>query len=71
MGRPNFADPIPCYETQRGGSYALLLIIFRLFNRGITERGVFAFAFQCIVSPRGQTGNCTVTQVRHPLLVEG
>ena len=41
------------------------------FKRGVTERGVFAFACQCIVSPRGRTGNRTVTQMRHPLLVEG
>ena len=33
--------------------------------------GVVAFACQCIVSPRGRTGNRTVTQMRHPLLVEG
>ena len=30
---------------------------------------VFAFAYQYIVSPRGQTANRTVTQMRHPLLV--
>ena len=41
------------------------------FKRGVTERGVFAFACQYIVSPRGRTGNRTVTQMRHPLLVEG
>ena len=41
------------------------------FRRGVTERGVFAFACQYIVSPRGRTGNRTVTQMRHPLLVEG
>ena len=41
------------------------------FKRGVTERGVFAFACQYIVSPRGQTGNRTVTQMLHPLLVEG
>ena len=41
------------------------------FKRGVTERGVFAFACQYIVSPHGRTGNRTVTQVRHPLLVEG
>ena len=35
------------------------------------ERGVFAFACQCIVSLRGRTSNRTVTQMRHPLLVEG
>ena len=40
-------------------------------KRGVTERGVFAFACQYIVSPRGRTGNRTVTQMRHPLLVEG
>ena len=34
------------------------------------ERGVFAFACQYIVSPRGRTGNRTVTQMRHLLLVE-
>ena len=38
---------------------------------GETERGVLAFACQYIVSPRGRTGNRTVTQTRHPLLVEG
>ena len=32
--------------------------------RGATERGVFAFACQYVVSPRRRTGN-------HPLLVEG
>ena len=32
---------------------------------------MFAFACQYIVSPRGRTGNRTVTQMRHPLLVEG
>ena len=41
------------------------------FKRGVTERGVFAFACQYIVSPCGRTGNRTVTQMRHPLLVEG
>ena len=41
------------------------------FKRGVTERGVFALACQYIVSPRGRTGNRTVTQMRHPLLVEG
>ena len=40
-------------------------------KKGATERGVFAFACQYIVSPRGQTGNRTVTQMQHPLLVEG
>ena len=40
------------------------------FQRGVAERGVFAFACQYIVSPRGRTGNRTVTQVRHPLLIE-
>ena len=39
--------------------------------KGVTERGVYAFACQYMVSPRGQTGNRTVTQMRHPLLVEG
>ena len=39
--------------------------------KGVTERGVFAFACQYIVSPCGRTGNRTVTQMRHPLLVEG
>ena len=39
-------------------------------RRGATERGIFAFACPDIVSPHG-TGNCTVTQMRHPLLVEG
>ena len=38
---------------------------------GVTERGVFAFACQYIVSPRSRTGSRTVTQMRHPLLVEG
>ena len=38
---------------------------------GVTERGVFAFPCQYIVSSRGRTGNRTVTQMRHPLLVEG
>ena len=41
------------------------------FKRGVTERWVSAFAFQYIVSLRSQTGNRTVTQMRHPLLVEG
>ena len=40
-------------------------------KRRVTERGVFALACQYIVSPRGWTGNRTVTQMRHPLLVEG
>ena len=39
--------------------------------KGVTERGVFTFACQSIVSPRGRTGNRTVTQMRHPLLIEG
>ena len=41
------------------------------FKRGVTERGVFAFACQYIASPRCRTGNRTVTQMRHPLIVEG
>ena len=41
------------------------------FKRGVTERGLFAFACQYIVSPRGRTGNRTVTQMRHPLFAEG
>ena len=32
---------------------------------GVTEGGVFAFAFQY------WTGSCSVTQMRHPLLIEG
>ena len=36
-------------------------------KRGVMERGVFAFACQYIVSPRGRTGNRTVTEMRHPL----
>ena len=36
-------------------------------KRGVTERGVFAFACQYIDSPRGLTGNRTVTQMQHPL----
>ena len=40
-------------------------------ERGVTERGAFAFACQYIVSPRGWTGNRTVTQMRHRLPVEG
>ena len=47
------------------------LSFFSTFKWGVTERGVFAFACQYIVSPRGRTGNRTVTQMRHPLLVEG
>ena len=35
------------------------------------ERGVLAFSCQCIVSPRGRTGNRTVTQMRRLILVEG
>ena len=42
-----------------------------MFKRRVTERGVFAFACQCIVSLRGRTGNRTVTQMQHPFLVEG
>ena len=39
------------------------------FKRRATERVVFASGCQCIVSPtRRQTGNCNVTQMRHPLL---
>ena len=34
------------------------------------QRGVFAFACQYIVSLRRRTSNRTVTQMRHPLLVE-
>ena len=41
------------------------------FNGGVMERGVFAFACQYIVSLRSQTGNRTLTQMRHPLLVQG
>ena len=41
------------------------------FNRGVTERGVFAFACQYIVSLCGRTGNRTVTQTQHPVLGEG
>ena len=37
----------------------------------VAERGVVAFARQYIVSTRDRTGNRTVTQMRHPLLVEG
>ena len=33
--------------------------------------GYSHFSCQYIVSPRGQTGNRTDTQMRHPLLVEG
>ena len=33
----------------------------------LTERGVFAFDCQYIVSPRGRTSNRTVTQMRHIL----
>ena len=33
------------------------------FERGVSERGVFAFACQYIVSPCGRTGNRTVTQM--------
>ena len=40
-------------------------------ERGVTQRGVFAFACQCIVCPCGWTGNRTVTEMQHPLLVEG
>ena len=40
---------------------------------GLKERGALAFACQYIVSPRGRSGNRSVThcQMRHPLLVEG
>ena len=41
------------------------------FKRGVTERGVFVFACQYMVSLRDRTGSRTVTQMRHPLLVEG
>ena len=41
------------------------------FGKGVTERGLFALARQYIVSLRGRTGNHAVTQMRHPLLVEG
>ena len=34
------------------------------------EKGAYAFACQCIISPRGRTGSRTVTQMRDPLLVE-
>ena len=44
---------------------------FRHISRGVTERRVFAFACQCTVSLGGRTGNRTVAQMRHPLLVEG
>ena len=46
-----------------------LLFLSGTCKRGVTERGVFAFACQYIVCLRGQTGNHTVTQMRHPLLV--
>ena len=48
-----------------------IYIYMRHIWRGVMERGVFAFACQYIVSPRGRTGNRTVTQMRHPFLVEG
>ena len=48
----------------------LLIYIRAHLKRGVTERGVFAFACQYIVSLRRRTGNRTVTQMRHPLLVE-
>ena len=35
-------------------------------NRGLTERGVFAFGCQFVVSLHRQTGNHTVTRIRHP-----
>ena len=59
--------PCWCHLTQR----AYVGQPSGTFKRGVTERGVFAFACQYIVSPRGRTGNRTVTQMRHPLLVEG
>ena len=37
----------------------------------VTDRGLFAVACQHIVSPRGRTSYHTVTQMRHPPLVEG
>ena len=43
-------------------------ISIRHVKRGVTERGVLAFAYQYAVSPHGRTGNRTVTQMRHPLL---
>ena len=47
-------------------------IVLGTFNkRGVTERGIFAFACQYIVSPHGRTGNRTVTQMRHTLPVTG
>ena len=36
----------------------------------ISVSTVFGFACQCIFSPCGQTGDRTVTQMRHPLLVK-
>ena len=51
-----------------GGTFARS---YRAHLKGVTERGVFAFACQYIVSTRPRTGNPTVTQMRHPLLVEG
>ena len=45
--------------------------IFGHIEKGVTEREVFACACQYIVSPRGRTSNRTVTQMQHPLLVEG
>ena len=41
------------------------------FKRGVTEKAVFTFACQYVVSPRGRTGNRTVTQMRRLLLPEG
>ena len=41
------------------------------FEIGVTARGVFACACQYIVPPRTRTGNRTLTQMRHHLLVKG
>ena len=38
-------------------------------KKGVTERKVFAFACQYIVSRRRRSGNRTLTQFQHPLLV--
>ena len=55
----------PCHKPYSGEH------VLGRFKRGVTEREVFTYACQYIVSPRGRTGNRTVTQMRHRSLVEG
>ena len=50
---------------------SLCSIFGPLSKSGVTEGGLFAFACQYSVTPHSRTRNRIVTQMRHPLLVEG